>query len=222
MNAMKIKAIIRSLGKRSAITITLSVIGVVVLVVIIAGSVIGWGRIFDKVADKFHSATTVVKFDHSKGESHFPDIDTSKLSPVRQRVIQVARQEFATNPPGTKYSQGIQEPWCADFVSWVYKESGNQLKNPHTSSWRIPGTITLREYYQQIGRFKSVNSGYTPRPGDVAIYRSSPIFGDHTQIVLKENDGVLTTVGGNENFKIRVFANTKKQYDGLLGYGTPD
>jgi hypothetical protein cdivTM_12329 len=47
------------------------------------------------------------------------------------------------------------------------------------------------------------------------------VFGDHTNIVLKNDDGVLTTVGGNEMNRIRVFTNRDKQYDGLLGYGVP-
>jgi hypothetical protein len=100
-------------------------------------------------------------------------------------------------------------------------QAGAPLKNPHTGGWRIPGTFTLREYYEVTGRFKSANSGYQPLPGDVAIYRNSPVFGDHTNIVLKNDNGALTTVGGNEANRIRVFVNRDKQYDGLLGYGVP-
>ena len=55
----------------------------------------------------------------------------------------------------------------------------------------------------------------------MAIYRNSPVFGDHANIVLKNDNGVLTTVGGNEVNRIRVFVNHDKQYDGLLGYGVP-
>ncbi len=102
------------------------------------------------------------------------------------------------------------------------KQAGAPLKNPHTGGWRIPGTFTLREYYQKSGRFRPTDSGYQPQPGDVAIYRNSPIFGDHTNIVLKNDNGVLTTVGGNEANRIRVFVNRDKQYDGLLGYGVPN
>ena len=202
---------------RAKLLIALMVLGSVAIVAVIAGTAIGWDKIFYKL----HSATTHVTFDSSSGEPQFPDINMSQLSPVRQKVIRLARQEFMANPPGTKYSQGANEPWCADFISWLFKEAGSPLKNPHTGSWRIPGTFTLREYYQQVGKFKPADSGYTPRPGDVAIYHGSPIFGDHTHMVLKYDNGILTTVGGNEG-KIRVFANTKKQYDGLVGYGVVD
>ena len=96
------------------------------------------------------------------------------------------------------------------------------LKNPHIGGWRILGTFTLREYYEATSRFKSANSGYQTLPGDVAIYRNSTVFGNHTNIVLKNDNGVLTTVGGNEANRIRVFVNRDKQYDGLLGYGIPN
>ena len=174
-----------------------------------------------KIADKLSSLVNSVRLDRSPGESAFPDIDTVNLSPTRQKIISLAKTEFKAQSAGTKFSQGAEEAWCADFVSWIMQQAGAPLKNPHTGGWRIPGTFTLREYYQAAGRFKSADSDYQPRPGDVAIYRNSPVFGDHANIVLKNDNGVLTTVGGNEANRIRVFVNHDKQYDGLLGYGVP-
>lgn len=136
--------------------------------------------------------------DSSRGEATFPQIDTTNLSPTRQKIISLAKTEFKAQSTGTKFSQGAEEAWCANFVSWIMYQAGAPLKNPHTA-----------------------NSGYQPFPGDVAIYRNSPVFGDHTNIVLKNDNGVLTTVGGNEVNRIRVFVNYDKQYDGLLGYGVP-
>lgn len=172
-----------------------------------------------KIADKLSSLVNSVRLDRSPGESAFPDIDTANLSPTRQKIISLAKTEFKAQPAGTKFSQGAEEAWCANFVSWIMNQAGAPLKNPHTGGWRIPGTFTLREYYEATGRFKSANSSYQPLPGDVAIYRNSPVFGDHTNIVLKNDNGVLTTVGGNEANRIRLFINRDKQYDGLLGYG---
>ena len=175
-----------------------------------------------KIADKLSSLINSVRLDRSPGESAFPDIDTANLSPTRQKIISLAKTEFKAQSAGTKFSQGTEEPWCANFVSYIMKQAGVPLKNQHTGGWRIPGTFTLREYYEAAGRFKSANSGYQPLPGDVAIYRNSPVFGDHTNIVLKNDNGVLTTVGGNEANRIRVFINHDKRYDGLLGYGVPN
>ena len=175
-----------------------------------------------KIADKLSSLINSVRLDRSPGESVFPDIDKASLSPTRQKIISLAKTEFKAQSAGTKFSQGAEEAWCANFVSWIMHQAGAPLKNPHTGGWRIPGTFTLHEYYEANSRFKPVNSGYQPLPGDVAIYRNSPVFGDHTNIVLKNDNGVLTTVGGNEANRIRVFVNRDKQYDGLLGYGIPN
>ena len=174
-----------------------------------------------KIANKLSSFINSVRLDRSPGESAFPDIDTANLSPTRQKIISLAKTEFKAQSAGAKFSQGAEEAWCANFVSWIMHQAGAPLKNPHTGGWRIPGTFILREYYEATGRFKSAHSGYQPLPGDVAIYRNSPVFGDHTNIVLKNDNGALTTVGGNEANRIRVFINHDKRYDGLLGYGVP-
>lgn len=194
------------------------ILSVITLLLITLGAVIAQ----PKIADKLSSLINSVRLDRSPGESVFPDIDTVNLSPTRQKIISLAKTEFKAQPAGAKLSQGAEEPWCANFVSYIMKQAGAPLKNPHTGGWRIPGTFTLHDYYEANGRFKPANFGYQPLPGDVAIYRNSPVFGDHTNIVLKNDNGVLTTVSGNETNRIRVFVNRDKQYDGLLGYGVPN
>ncbi|MCD1275628.1 MAG: CHAP domain-containing protein [Candidatus Nanogingivalaceae bacterium] len=191
-------------------------------VVLLLLALLGILAIQPKISDKLLSPANSVRLDRSRGEATFPYIATTNLSPTRQKIISLAKTEFEAQSAGTKFSQGAKEPWCANFVSYVMNQAGAPLKNPHTGGWRIPGTFTLHEYYEANGRFKPVNSGYQPLPGDVAIYRNSPVFGDHTNIVLKNDNGVLTTVGGNEANRIRVFVNRDKQYDGLLGYGVPN
>ena len=191
-------------------------------VVLLLLALLGILAIQPKIADKLLSPANSVRLDRSRGEATFPDIATTNLSPTRQKIISLAKTEFKAQSTGTKFSQGAEEAWCANFVNWIMHQAGAPLKNPHTGGWRIPGTFTLREYYETNGRFKPANYGYQPLPGDVAIYRNSSVFGDHTNIVLKNDNGVLTTVGGNEVNRIRVFVNHDKQYDGLLGYGVPN
>lgn len=152
-------------------------------------------------------------------DAEFPTVDTTELSTTRQQVIALAKTEYEAQPDPTKYSQGVKEAWCADFISWIMNEIGQPYANPNSGSWRIPGVYTLKEYYESAGAFRSVDSGYQPQPGDVAIYYKSPIFGDHVNIVLKNQNGVLTTVGGNEEGRIRVYENKAKNYTGLIGYG---
>ena len=194
------------------------ILSIIALLLIVPITVI----IQPKIADKLSSLINSTRLDRSPGEAAFPDIDTANLSPTRQKIISLAKTEFKAHSAGTKFSQGAEEAWCANFVSWIMYQAGAPLKNPHTGGWRIPGTFTLREHYETAGRFKPANSGYQPLPGDVAIYRNSPVFGDHTNIVLKNDNGVQTTVGGNEANRIRVFINHDKRYDGLLGYGVPN
>ncbi|MCX0271254.1 CHAP domain-containing protein [Nocardia zapadnayensis] len=49
------------------------------------------------------------------------------------------------------------------------------------------------------GRFAATGSGYRPVTGDVVVYSPESRFGRHTNIVLAENHGALTTIGGNED-----------------------
>ena len=55
---------------------------------------------------------------------------------------------------------GVEEPWCADFVSWIMREAGLPLSNPNSGHWRIPGVYTWQEYYQSQSRFQEVGDGY--------------------------------------------------------------
>ncbi|MEU1207983.1 hypothetical protein [Nocardia sp. NPDC005825] len=78
----------------------------------------------------------------------FPAIDSTGLTAAQNRVVDVLRQQFEEQSGRDKYSEGIAEPWCADFVSWVMRAAGQPLHNPNSGSWRIPGVYTLEEYYR--------------------------------------------------------------------------
>lgn len=149
----------------------------------------------------------------------FPQINTSELSPVQSKIATLLKQEYELQPDSTRYSEGIKEAWCADFVSWILKEAGQPLKNPNSGSWRIPGTFTLREYYETSGKFKSTDSGYTPKVGDIMLYDNPSPFGQHTNMVIKNDNGVITTVGGNEPGGIRVYEHAQPDGAGFIGYG---
>ena len=150
---------------------------------------------------------------------NFPDIDKSGLSNEQLKLIEILKTEYALNPSGTTYSDGVEEAWCADFVSWVFNEAGVPLVNPNSGSWRIPGTYTLREYYESIGELRLADSGYSPKVGDIMLYDNPSPFGQHTNIVIKKDGGVITTIGGNEPGGIRIFEHTKPDSAGFIGYG---
>lgn len=206
------KSIVRNTSQRRAwITAGVFVVAALLLT--------GW---FIKSGTTPWNAVGVLAINASAPDEPFPELDTSTLSVRRQQIIMLTEQEYNSKSPGTKYSEGVKEAWCADFLSWVMKAAGAPFANPNSGSWRIPGVYTLREYYESTGKFRAANSGYTPLPGDAVLYYDSPVFGTHVNIVLENKNGVLTTIGGNENGKIRVYKNNAKNYKGLVGYGAAE
>lgn len=147
----------------------------------------------------------------------FPEI-SAPLNPTQQHLLNLLKTEWQTQPAGTKYSQGVKEPWCADFVSWSLREIDQPLANPHSGSWRIPGVYTLEEYFKSQHRWRAFGQ-YQPQFGDVALYRPDSKFGHHTNFVLDYRDGQLTTLGGNEFGAIRIQTHRLDEELGLIGFG---
>lgn len=76
------------------------------------------------------------------------------------------------------YTDGAPyEEWCADFVSYVYKQAGYPFTGGETNGWdeNIAGNI------QNMGFTMHDPSNYTPKPGDVAFFSYS---GGHVEIVV--------------------------------------
>lgn len=136
--------------------------------------------------------------------TEFPAIDRSVLTPAQVAVVAAAEAEFAAPGRGADYSEGNDEPWCANFVSWVLRAAGMPLANPNSGSWRIPGVYTLQEYYESRGRFVAFDPGYRPVTGDVILYGPGSRYGQHTNIVLVAEGATVTTIGGNEGDIVRI------------------
>ncbi|WP_227980136.1 CHAP domain-containing protein [Nocardia spumae] len=149
----------------------------------------------------------------------FPAIDPATLDANSDRLVSILRTEYAHPGNGPKYAEGVDEPWCADFVSWTLREAGQPLSNPNSGGWRIPGVSTLQEYFEANGRFAAVGSEYRPRPGDVVIYAAGSPFGQHTNIVLAAADHALTTIGGNERGGVRIHRYDPATVRGIVGFG---
>ncbi|MFE3255048.1 CHAP domain-containing protein [Nocardia sp. NPDC059091] len=152
----------------------------------------------------------------------FPQVDSAGLSSGQAQVVDVLRQQFDEQSGRDKYSEGIAEPWCADFVSWVMRAAGQPLSNPNSGSWRIPGVYTLEEYYRGQHRFEQANNGYLPRVGDVVMYSDSSVFHQHTNIVIAADSDTITTVGGNEAGEsggVAIHKFRPSGTSGLVGFG---
>ncbi|MDH6198148.1 hypothetical protein M2272_004807 [Mycobacterium frederiksbergense] len=148
----------------------------------------------------------------------FPQIDRAALTPAQARIIDILQVQYDAQPGGSRFSEGVQEPWCADFVSWVLNEAGQPLANPNSGHWRIPGVYTLQEYYQGTGRFADPGS-YRPHTGDVVMYADDSPLGLHTNFVAAVDGNEITTVGGNEQGGIRVHTLDAAEVAGILGFG---
>ncbi len=148
----------------------------------------------------------------------FPTYQEGQLTSSQQKIIDILRSEYQAQSAGTKYSEGVKEPWCADFVSWVMKEANRPFSNPHSGSWRIPGVYTLEEYFISAGQWQKYGN-YQPKVADIVIYRDDSVFDGHTNFVLKNNNGILTTIGGNEVGKIRIQRYQISDKIGIKGYG---
>lgn len=152
----------------------------------------------------------------------FPDVDRGALTAEQVRVVDLLAAEHDTQRPGTFYSEGVDEPWCADFVSWIMREAGMPLSNPNSGYWRIPGVYTLQEYYRSQGRFEVVDAGYRPVVGDVVLYDNSHWVGQHTNVVVAVDGDTVTTVGGNEFGRIRVHTLDWTSDSAVVGFGRLD
>jgi hypothetical protein len=153
----------------------------------------------------------------SPAEQRFPDVNRSALTPLQVQVLDVLRTQFDTQPPGTVFAEGSDEPWCADFVSWVTQQANVPLSNPNSGSWRIPGVYTMQEYYAAVSRLEPAS--YRPRFGDVVLWGPDSPMGLHANIVVAVDGPIVTTVGGNEEGGIRLHRNEIRPDSHLLGYG---
>lgn len=115
---------------------------------------------------------------------------------LRQRILAHARGELGTREAGwnaggaKKYQEYFgrgREPWCADFVSWVYTQAGQPMNNP----W-VPGIV---QQLKKAGRWRTSN----PRPGDMVIFDwDGDGVGDHIGIVESVlPNGRVRTIEGN-------------------------
>ncbi|WP_043807436.1 CHAP domain-containing protein [Rhodococcus triatomae] len=177
---------------------------VAVAVIVLAGAAVLWS-----VPDRYLPWDT----------ARFPDIDRTSLTAEQVGVVDLLEAEHSEQRPGTFYSEGVEQPWCANFVSWIMREAGMPLSNPNSGHWRIPGVYTLQEYYEGEGRFEAAGNGYRPVVGDVVLYDNTSWVGQHTNVVVAVEGDTATTVGGNELGRIRVHTVDWADDSAVVGFG---
>lgn len=95
-------------------------------------------------------------------------------------------------PEVDKYTDSTLEYWCADFVSWVYKEAGTPFTGGSSGGWRIPAVDSVRAWFQEKATWVDNGPGVKPQPGDVYTMGIS-----HTGIVEKVEGDTIYTISGN-------------------------
>ncbi|MFP5319467.1 MAG: CHAP domain-containing protein [Acidimicrobiia bacterium] len=132
-------------------------------------------------------------------------------------IVRIAQQQLGLRevPDGCNCGPEIQkflgssagEAWCADFVSWVYREAGHPFSGGVDGGWRLPGVTGLRAWLERNGIWHNRGERDTPRPGDVIVFGDE----DHTGIVERlddagtptdPSDDVIHTVEGNTSNEV--------------------
>jgi hypothetical protein len=123
-----------------------------------------------------------------------------------------------------KYTDSTLEYWCADFVSWVYKQAGTPFKGGSSGGWRIASVEGVQAYMERSGTFHTNGQDSPdPKPGDVYVINN----GEHIGIVVKVEGNKLYAISGNtstENYANGVGVGdtvyTNYKNDGsITGYG---
>ncbi len=148
-----------------------------------------------------------------------------------QKVTCYAEQDWSqwqTGSPShetllTYYTDGAPyEEWCADFVSYVYKQAGHPFTHGETNRWdeNVAGRI------QYMGFTKHDAAGYTPRPGDIAYFDypgghvEIVVSGGHKPTFIYGNSAKVDPATGNGEMEANTITNTA--YGRVIYYLSPD
>lgn len=122
-------------------------------------------------------------------------------------------------PHVKKYLNGLvttPNDWCAGFVSWCFKNSGQPMPFNYTV-----GARDVLKQFRNKGWGVSPTSASPPLPGDVIVWwRGAPSgWKGHAGIVHSYTHGIVRTVEGNKTPKVNSFNYSLGTIDRLLGFG---
>jgi CHAP domain-containing protein len=124
------------------------------------------------------------------------------LSPLRARIVSIAESQvgYRTDPSDTycnKFSaywyagtddcgnENLDEEWCADFAAWVWKQAGAEVAYQLDPGYLNGNSASFYVWGVDHGTWHPVGTGYTPEPGDVAVYglNTSAVTAVHVAVV---------------------------------------
>lgn len=122
---------------------------------------------------------------------------------IAERELKIATKGCRTSSDGqcAAYTDNNPEEWCADFVSWIYKEAGKPFSDGLSGGWRINNVFSLDDYLSAKHKgnyFLREDSSQTPEPGDIIIFNDGGPR-THTGLVRSVQGNSITTIEGNLN-----------------------
>lgn len=120
----------------------------------------------------------------------------NKISNFASSMVANAKKYLGYNEKDgsyKKFTQGRTEAWCADFVSYVARESGK-------TGFNFPSVQGIWDWGVQNGKFSK-----TAKVGDAVIFKGVDKKGkrvSHTGIVTSIENGKIKTIEGNASNKV--------------------
>lgn len=144
-------------------------------------------------------------------DTHLVDV-----SNFGRNMVASARKYLGCNEADGSHMRFItsgkrNEPWCADFVSYIARENGVNINYPAVSG--------ILDWGKRNGKFHS-----TPKVGDAIIFKGwDPKKGEyasHTGIVTKVENGRVYTIEGNTSNKVaeRSYALNDSKISGYVSF----
>jgi hypothetical protein len=169
------------------------------------------------------------------------------MSPLDSKIVSIAESQVGywddptgsyCNPYSAYWGAGkscrkgnySSEEWCADFAAWVWRKAGVSFTYGFSSGDINAGAISFYRWGTAMGTWHSARSGYTPQPGDVAVYGlNTPhdTSADHVAIVIGGTARGPNVVdgdwwlGGNGHVVAATDQTTATGTDRLSGYVSP-
>lgn len=133
------------------------------------------------------------------------------MSDSGREIVRIASGEIGrTN--GTRYGAKNGDPWCSEFVSWVYQQAGYEFTTgPDDDTWLLTSVSKIRAWFKENSTFIQKQSSltppgryhrdwlrFTPTTGDYVCFGEANAPLSHSGIVesLDSND-TLHTIEGN-------------------------
>lgn len=111
----------------------------------------------------------------------------------------------------TEYGRwyGMQDMWCAMFVSWCANNAGVSTSVIPKHAATTVGLQKFKDWGRAYSRANVAAGNYTPKAGDIIYFKSSRTSAvtNHVGIVTKFSGGKVYTVEGNSSNKV-----TEKSY----------